>query len=154
LNQIKRANFPSDLETVLRIYKEYIKNTVADLGFQNNDEDFKKLADDYSDSSSQIFLAYHQGEVVGCAAFRKVTEQVCEMKRVYVHPTSRGMNTGRLLVSRILVEAKASGYKKMCLDVLPEFKAAYKLYISLGFKPHEPISFNPVKGTKYLGIEL
>ena len=76
------------------------------------------------------------------------------MKRVYVRPAARNQKVGESLVHRVLSEAKNLGYKKMCLDVLPEFDAAYRLYLALGFIPCEPITFNPVQGTKYLALDL
>ncbi|MGH8804133.1 MAG: GNAT family N-acetyltransferase, partial [Polaromonas sp.] len=50
--------------------------------------------------------------------------------------------------------ARAAGYVRICLDVLPEFIAAQRLYESLGFQPAPPVTFNPVPGTKYLGLDL
>ncbi|MDY0208384.1 MAG: hypothetical protein RBR82_17445, partial [Pseudomonas sp.] len=51
-------------------------------------------------------------------------------------------------------EAIESGYKKICLDVLPEFKAALNLYKSYGFVNHPPVTNNPVPGTQFLGLDL
>jgi putative acetyltransferase len=76
------------------------------------------------------------------------------MKRVYVRPVVRGQNIGRRLVERILDEGRAAGYTRICLDVLPEFKAALQLYESLGFAAAPPVTFNPVPGTKFLGMDF
>ncbi|NHC07302.1 hypothetical protein [Azonexus fungiphilus] len=40
------------------------------------------------------------------------------------------------------------------LDVLPEFTAARRLYAELGFLDAEPVSFNPIPGTAFLGRDL
>ena len=61
---------------------------------------------------------------------------------------------GAKLVDRVLQEAILSGYNKMCLDVLPEFKTALKLYRSYGFIEHPPVTNNPVPGTHFLGLNL
>ena len=76
------------------------------------------------------------------------------MKRVYARPAARGRNLGRFLVEAILSEAKLAGYSRICLDVLPEFNAAQKLYESMGFEHAEPVSFNPAPGTKFLALAL
>lgn len=152
--EIKLAKFPKDLTGVIDIYKEYINSTVADLAFQNNEEDFKNLSKTYSTKKSKIFLAYKDNFIVGCAAFREVDGEICEMKRVYVRPTARGEKLGAKLVEKVLHEAKRSGYKKICLDVLPEFKTALALYKSYGFTDHEPITHNPIPNTKFLGLDL
>ena len=58
------------------------------------------------------------------------------------------------MVEKILEEARIAGYTRISLDVLPEFIAAQRLYESLGFTEAPPVSFNPVPGTRYLGLEL
>lgn len=78
----------------------------------------------------------------------------CELKRVYVRPSARGSNIGRHLVEQMIREARAIGYLTMCLDVLPEFIAAQRLYESLGFVPAKAVSFNPVPGTQFLALSL
>lgn len=152
--EIVRAVFPDDLQDVLDLYHEYIGSTSVDLSFQGNDQEFSQLAEKYSADESKIFLLKHDGKPVGCAAFRKLDEHVCEMKRVYIQPVARGGNQGAKLVDRVLKEAVISGYKTMCLDVLPEFKTALRLYKSYGFVEHPPVSNNPVPGTHFLGLNL
>lgn len=152
--EIVRAVFPDDLEDVLDLYREYVSTTSVDLSFQGNDEEFNQLAKKYSSEESKIFLLKKEGEPVGCAAFRRLDDDVCEMKRVYIRPVARGSNQGANLVERVLREATISGYKKICLDVLPEFKTALKLYRAYGFVEHPPVTDNPVRGTQFLGLDL
>ena len=151
---IVRAKFPDDLQEVLDLYCEYVGSTSVDLSFQGNDQEFVLLAKKYSSEESKIFLLKKDGKAVGCAAFRRWDETVCEMKRVYIRPSARGHNQGKKLVDRVLQEAMISGYKKICLDVLPEFKTALGLYRSYGFVGHPPITNNPVPGTHFLGLNL
>ncbi len=108
----------------------------------------------YDAPTGGLFLAVHAGAVVGCASFRAVDDETCEMKRVYVRPVARGQDLGRRLVERILDEGRAAGYRRICLDVLPEFETARRLYESLGFVPAPPVTFNPVAGTRFLGMDL
>ena len=112
------------------------------------------MPEKYSSEESKIFLVKKDSKPVGCAAFRRLDETVCEMKRVYIQPSARGRNLGKMLVDRVLQEAVISGYKKICLDVLPEFKTALKLYRSYGFLEHSPVTNNPVPGTHFLGLDL
>ncbi|WP_110674955.1 GNAT family N-acetyltransferase [Salinicola sp. RZ23] len=152
--EVVRAVFPDDLQDVLDLYREYVNSTSVDLSFQGNDQEFSRLAEKYGGDESKIFLLKKDGEPVGCAAFRKLNDTTCEMKRVYIRPNARGSHQGANLIDRVLQEAVISGYKKMCLDVLPEFKAALKLYRSYGFVEHPPVTHNPVPGTHFLGLNL
>ncbi len=152
--EIVRAVFPDDLKDVLDLYREYIDNTSVDLSFQDNDQEFNQLPEKYSSEESKIFLLKKDSKSVGCAAFRKLDDAICEMKRVYIRPSARGSNQGAKLVDRVLQEAVISGYKRICLDVLPEFKTALRLYRSYGFVEHSPVTNNPVLGTQFLGLDL
>lgn len=151
---IRQALFPTEREDVISIFHEYVNSPTVSLGFQEYEAEFAELPGKYAAPEGRLLLAYEGGTVLGCAALRRVDESTCEMKRVYVRPAARGRNLGRMLVEAILSEAKLAGYSRICLDVLPEFTAAQKLYESMGFEHAEPVSFNPVPGTKFLSLTL
>jgi RimJ/RimL family protein N-acetyltransferase len=99
-------------------------------------------------------LVRHQGDVVGCAALRPINQSTCELKRVYLRPTVRGHDGGRLLVQAMLDHARSLEYQRMCLDVLPEFETAQRLYEKLGFTDAPPVTYNPVPGTRFMALML
>ncbi len=156
MTAIRRAAFPDDLAEVTSIFREYVASPKANLDFQDYEREFAQLPGKYAEPDGCILLAVAKGGVVvGCAALRRVDDDgTCELKRVYVRPAARGMDLGRQLVEKMLQLAREAGYTRMCLDVLPEFVAAKKLYASLGFVPAAPVSFNPVPGTKFLALDL
>lgn len=151
---IQPARFPRDAEAVRAIFVEYITSASVSLTFQDYEAEFATLPGKYAAPEGQLLLAWMDGEVVGCAAMRRVDAQTCEMKRVYVRPAARGVNLGRRLVQRILEDAGRAGYARVCLDVLPEFTVAQRIYASLGFVEAAPVAFNPVPGTKFLALDL
>jgi putative acetyltransferase len=151
---IRQAIFPDDFGKVVNIFREYIESASVNLDFQDYETEFSELPRYYALPDGRLLLACQNEVVLGCAALRRVDKTICEMKRVYVRPAARGKNLGRKLVESILSEAKCAGYTRICLDVLPEFTAAQKLYKSLGFEAAEPVSFNPVPGTKFLALSL
>lgn len=151
---IRPARFPADLGEVISIFREYVASPTVDLGFQDYESEFAGLPGKYAEPEGRVLLAWLQGAVVGCAALRPVDRDTCELKRVYVRPVARGRNIGRVLVERMIHEARSQGYSTMCLDVLPEFEAAQQLYLSLGFLAAEAVSYNPVPGTRFLALDL
>lgn len=154
MSEIKLARFPEDHVHVINIFQEYVTSPIADLGFQDYEAEFASLPGKYAAPDGCVLLAWNGDAVVGCAALRRIDEHTCEMKRVYVRPVARGENLGRRLVEQILETARQRGYARICLDVLPEFTAAQRLYMSLGFQPSTPVSFNPVPGTLFLALDL
>jgi putative acetyltransferase len=151
---IKTARFPEDHKHVVDIFREYVTSPKADLGFQDYETEFASLPGKYAAPDGCVLLAWSGDAVVGCAALRRIDKQTGEMKRVYVRPVARGESVGHRLVVHLLETARHFGYARICLDVLPEFTAAQKLYRSLGFQPSAPVSFNPVPGTQFLALKL
>ena len=151
---IKSADFPEDLIAVVAIFREYVASPSASLDFQDFEPEIAALPGKYAAPDGRLLLVWEGSAVVGCAALRRVERNVCEMKRVYIRPAARGKGLGRRLIERILAEAREAGYSRICLDVLPEFRTAHDIYKSLGFRPAQPISFNPVPGTQFLGLDL
>lgn len=154
VTSILRARFPADAHEITLIFREYVASPSVSLGFQDYEAEFASLPGKYAEPDGRILLAWQHGAVVGCAALRRVNISACELKRVYVRPHARGSKIGRMLVKHMIDEARTERYTLMCLDVLPEFVAAQRLYESLGFVPSEAVSYNPIPGTQFLALSL
>lgn len=152
--RILAARFPTDHDEVVAIFREYVASPSVSLEFQDYESEFAGLPGKYAEPDGRLLLAWRHDAVVGCAALRRVDGVSCELKRVYVRPGARGKGIGRHLVEQMIREASRERYTSMCLDVLPEFLAAQRLYESLGFRPAPAISFNPVPGTRFLALNL
>jgi putative acetyltransferase len=85
---------------------------------------------------------------------RPLGEGICEMKRLFVRPEFRGQGVGRLLVGRIVQEAKAIGYRAMRLDTLPWMQPAITLYESLGFLRCPPYYSTPLPDTIFMELRF
>jgi GNAT superfamily N-acetyltransferase len=151
---IRWANFPTDTDTVLDIWREYVASPSVSLDYQGNEAEFATLPGKYAPPSGCVLLADNDGEIDGCIAYRGVRAGICEMKRLYVRPLARGTQLGRNLVGQLISEARVAGYVEMRLDVLEEFTSARRLYEAFGFVPADPVSYNPLPGAAFLGLYL
>lgn len=151
---VRHAIFPDDIASVLSIWREFIANSPVNLDYQGNDADFANLPGKYAKPKGCVLLADRDGSIEGCVAFRNVTNEICEMKRLYVRPHARGNHLGHHLVERLIIEAGIAGYREMRLDVMEKSVSARKLYEIFGFVAAEPVSFNPVPGASFLGLRL
>lgn len=151
---IRHAIFPDDRAEVASIWREFIANSPVNLDYQGNAADFVDLPGKYAGPKGCILLAERAGVIEGCVALRKVSDDICEMKRLYVRPGARGRRIGHSLVRRLIAEARDIGYRDMRLDVQEKSVAARSLYAAFGFAPAAPVSFNPVPGASFLGLLL
>jgi len=142
------------LNDVKDLFMEYSRSIGISLCFQGFDEELDSLPGKYSPPNGSLILAYFRGSAAACAALRYVSDDICELKRVFVRDAFRGSGLGREIVLRMIDEARSMGYGYMRLDTLPSMTAAQKLYRSLGFHEIEPYIYNPHKGTLFMELTL
>jgi putative acetyltransferase len=153
--EIIEASSQDQIAEIHTLLLEYSQQLGVDLCFQNFQQELEGLPGAYASPTGRLLLAMVDDEVAGCIALRKLDDDTCEMKRLYVRPGFRGHGLGRKLAERILKEAREIGYSRMRLDTLPGIMdEAIKLYRSLGFVEIPPYYFNPVEGTLYMQLDL
>jgi len=108
----------------------------------------------YSHPDGDLIVAVNGGKTVACVALRRLDNNICEMKRLYVKPENKGAGLGRALSQKIIKIAKELGYSFMRLDTLDRLTEAMYLYKTLGFKRIAPYYENPIAGAVYLELEL
>jgi ribosomal protein S18 acetylase RimI-like enzyme len=94
---------------------------------------------------------------LGIVGYDRASDQACEMKRLYVPPAGRGHGVARTLVTQLLEEARAAGYRAMRLETRTFMPEAIALYASLGFR--DCAAFHPIPesfraATRFLEIDL
>ena len=158
---------PASKAAFRELVLEYAESLGVDLSFQKFDEELEHLDRYYELMLLAVVdrtLQPHESGVTegtadgtaiaGCVALRRIDDNDCEMKRLYVRPSFRGLNIGRSLALRAIAEARIRGYRRMLLDTLPGMSEAMRLYESLGFAECEAYRFNPIAGSKFLQLIL
>jgi ribosomal protein S18 acetylase RimI-like enzyme len=152
--EICEAKVPDDFKIARDLFEQYAQSLGFDLGFQDFGVELQNLPGDYAPPQGCILFAKQDERIVGCVAVRKLEENICEMKRLYVIPSARGQGIGRKLAETIIAQAKAIGYKHMRLDTVASMQAANRLYSSLGFHPIAPYRYNPLEGAQFYELSL
>ena len=152
--RIQSATSIREVGLIRDLFNEYASSLGFDLSFQNFQKELDELPGDYSPPKGRLLLGFHGSDPVGCVTLRKISEEICEMKRLYVRPRCRGLGLGKALATKVIADAREIGYRKMRLDTVPAMRTAITLYVSLGFKEIEPYRYNPIEGTKFMELDL
>ena len=96
----------------------YAQSLNFNLCFQSFDEELRALPGVYAAPRGRLILAQVDGRAAGCIALKPLEATICEMKRLYVRPSFRGRQLGAALVSRVIDDARAGGYRSMRLDTI------------------------------------
>ena len=152
--KILPAETDEDIEIVKGLFIEYANSLGFDLSFQNFEEELANLPGDYAPPKGCLLLAKYKDQPVGCVALKKLSDGICEGKRLYVRPQFRGLKIGRKLAEAIIAEARRIGYTRIRGDTIPSMQVAQALYASLGFKEISPYRYNPIEGAVFIELSL
>jgi putative acetyltransferase len=153
--KIFQAGSSSQIAQARELFLEYAGSLGFSLCFQNFDHELAALPGEYAPPEGRLLLAEWDGQLAGCVALHKLSDGICEMKRLYLRPQFRGKSLGRTLAERIIAEARQIGYGRMRLDTVePIMKDAVGMYRSLGFAEIDPYCSNPIPGALYMELKL
>jgi putative acetyltransferase len=97
--------------------------------------DIDDVRSHYFDNKGTFLVLVDDGKVVGSGGIRRLSDEICELKRMWFLKDYRGRGLGMRMAQMLLDFAKNTGYKKVRLDTTDERKQAQaiKLYKQLGF---------------------
>jgi GNAT superfamily N-acetyltransferase len=145
---VRRAKSEGDLEQARRLFRSFLgwhrqRHTedldLIDAYFDDTayEHEVDGLPGAYAPPDGDLLVCWDLGLALGCVAFKRLDEDSCEMKRMFVPPTARGRGVGRLLAAAVLERARSAGYQQMYLDTSRRQTEAISLYGSLGFEECE-----------------
>lgn len=89
-----------------------------------------------AEPKSGYFIALQDGIIVGGAGYfptEGLPNNTCELVKMYLNATVRGMGLGRKMIDYVLAAAKQKGYTQVYLETMPELNKAVKVYEQFGF---------------------
>ncbi len=122
-------------------------------GFGPSDNEVLQMSQHYNDRyQSKYLLAAIDGEIVGGCGIAKFNDnpEICELKKLFLTPQSRGNGIGKQLCLQLIAYAKGVGYQQCYLDTLANMTSAIALYESLGFNHRQ----QPLTGTVHNSCDI
>ncbi|MEQ9814946.1 MAG: GNAT family N-acetyltransferase [Azospirillaceae bacterium] len=152
---IRPAGGADDWAAMRRLFEAYASSLPFDLSFQCFRGEVEGLPGAYAPPAGNGFLAWLEGRPVGCVAVRPIAGHgLCELKRLYLDPSARGLGGGRLLSRAAINWAQAAGYRAMRLDTVDSMVEAVALYRTFGFAEIEAYTHNPMPGARFFERRL
>ena len=152
---IIQVETPAQIEETRRLFREYEAWLNVDLCFQSFEDELKNLPGKYAAPTGRLFLAFDGEKIAGCIALRRIDDEICEMKRLYLRQEFRGAGLGKRSIERLIEEAREIGCQKMRLDTLPKkMPRAVALYKEFGFQPIAAYYDNPHRETLFMEKEF
>ena len=148
--EIVSAESQDKIAAAKSLIRDYVTSIGVDLSFQNFDGEMETFPELYC----ALLLAKEDKQYVGVVALKKLSESICEMKRMYCDPAFRGRGIGRALSDALIRMASAQGFTKMRLDTVLAAKESLSLYRKLGFEEIASYYDNPLDDVVYMELSL
>jgi GNAT superfamily N-acetyltransferase len=124
-------------------YSSLIAELNQELGLLTGDTGESSFSiEDYDPSKDSIVLVYTENQAVGTGSIRYITDDICEIKRMY----SKRTGVGALLISELEGIAKNMGYSTIVLSTRRVNEKAVGFY-----KSQQYLEFDGYG--KYIGVE-
>ncbi|MFT7561147.1 MAG: putative acetyltransferase [Flavobacteriales bacterium] len=150
IKEIKPQHDAKICEIIKSVGEEY--GAIGE-GFGPSDPEANTMSQNYKDDSSSKYLVATINDTIvggsGVASFNGSYE-ICELRKLFLLPESRGLGLGKRLTEDCLTYAKSKGYKKCYLDTLKNMTSAISLYENLGFQYLD----KPFEGTIHNGCDV
>ena len=96
--------------------------------------DMDELQQTYFDNDGIFLILTDNGQMIGTGAIRKIDDELCELKRLWLLFEYHGQGLGYRMIQELFRFARGKGYKRVRLETDRDYQSrAYNLYKRLGF---------------------
>jgi GNAT superfamily N-acetyltransferase len=123
--------------------REEMRELYAGLDLQSPDMP-KAGPGELNPPNGAFIVGYEEDTAICCGGIKRLDQEACELKRMYVIPEARGRGVARTLLAALETRARELGYTIARLDTGPKQPGAQHLYESAGYISIPNFNANPV----------
>jgi GNAT superfamily N-acetyltransferase len=160
--RLRRVSSHEETEAAVALAKEYgawaLRVAKTEYGIDAEAESEHGLStsiEELLQPRGRLYIAEMEGVPVGIGGLKPVSEEMAEIKRMYVLPSARGEGIGRALLARLLDDARELTFRVVRLESAAFMAEAHTLYRSFGFEdvpPYEGREFEDVPGAEEIQV--
>jgi GNAT superfamily N-acetyltransferase len=141
--EIRNVKLPDHIDIVRQLWTDYLTwgndNMQSLYGVHPHNpkkqvEQDIRLIDKFLPPNGRLMLAFVDNQACGLGSLKSISEEIGEIKRMYVNPSFRKIGAGRAILQSLIHAAKETGYKRVRLDSPKFMEVAHALYRSFGFR--------------------
>ena len=123
----------ADYEVAKKLIREYSEIKGAENCFVSLDKELADLGTYYKGGA--LLIGLEDDKPVSTIAIKRVDDDICEAKRLYIKPDYRGKGYARILMNEMLERSRKLGFKEVTFTTKPEVMSiGYGLYKRMGFE--------------------
>ena len=110
---------------------------VPQVGSTYEDKSLDNMYESFTVKGSAYYVLEYKNDLLGGAGIihlNEAPEDVCELQKMYLSISARGLGLGTKLLSICLKSARDLGYKQCYLETMSYMKSAQALYLKNGFR--------------------
>jgi putative acetyltransferase len=114
-----------------------LEHHAAKPGTAYFDQSTDSLYQFFQKEKACYFVAEIAGEIVGGVGIyptEGLPANMCELVKMYIDSTYRGLGIGKKLIEHATAFAKSNNYTQIYLESMPELEKAVSIYAHLGFE--------------------
>jgi putative acetyltransferase len=115
-----------------------VRDVLTEFGLEfgtgsEKDAQLAGLPASYRDFGGEFFVAIDAGNIIGTAGIFPLEPGVFELRKMYLHPSARGLGAGQELFDACLDFCRGQNAKSIVLDTRDDMRAAIAFYERRGF---------------------
>jgi putative acetyltransferase len=115
-------------------WEETIEEIQERFDRQGELSDIDNFQSHYFENNGLFLVLTDDNQVIGTGAVRRLDENVCELKRLWLLEPYQGKGIGYRVLQKLIKFAQEKGYKKILLETDHEQKRAIQFYRKVGFQ--------------------
>jgi GNAT superfamily N-acetyltransferase len=124
---------PEFQEPMLALHRSAIEGFILGMSQQQDEADLMAVEEVYLRNHGEFLLGFHGESLVAMGGFKRLSDDLAELRRMRIAREFRGQGYGTLLLRELERRAFQSGIRTLCLDTARRRPMTLEFYRKHGY---------------------